>query len=53
VIGAVISAGRATLHECETVYSIGDVYLMMEIVSVDAHNKKLAEEFYRQKSERR
>jgi hypothetical protein len=41
----VISAGKATLHECETVYSIADVYLMLEIVAIDAHNKRLAEEY--------
>lgn len=38
-IAAVISAGKATLQECQTVYSIADVYLLLEIVAVDAHNR--------------
>jgi hypothetical protein len=38
----VISAGKATLHECETVYSVGDVHLMLEVMAVDAHNRRIA-----------
>ena len=37
-----ISAGFATLHECNTVYSLEDVYSMLEIIMVDAHNRKVA-----------
>ena len=31
----------ATLRELETVYSIEDVYDMLEIVAVDAHNRRM------------
>ena len=43
-IGALISAGKATLNECATVYSVEDVYLMLEVVAVDAHNRRMAED---------
>jgi hypothetical protein len=46
-IGAVVSADKATLHECETVYSVEDVYLMLEVISVDSHNRRAAEEWAR------
>ena len=32
----------ATLHELETIYSVEDVYLMLEIMNIDAHNRVLA-----------
>ncbi len=41
VIGQVISCGRATLHELQTVYSLEDVYDLLEIVMVDAHNARI------------
>lgn len=41
IIGAAISHKVATLHEMQTVYSIADVYDLLEIVNVDAHNQKL------------
>ena len=40
VIGCLISAGKATLHELETVYSLEDAFLMMEVLVVDHHNRK-------------
>mgnify|MGYP001104607550 CR=1 FL=1 len=40
-LGIVISAGKATLHELETVYGIEDVYDMLEIIMVDAHNQRI------------
>ena len=40
-IGAVISAGKATLHELSTVYGTEDLYLMLEIIVVDAINRRL------------
>lgn len=40
-LGTVISAGRATLHELETVYGMEDVYDMLEIIMVDAHNQRI------------
>lgn len=36
-----ISSGRATLHELDTVYSVEDVYLMLEVVMVDAYNQRV------------
>jgi hypothetical protein len=29
----------ATLHELDTVYGVEDVYDMLEVLSVDAHNR--------------
>lgn len=49
-IGAVVSANKATLHECDTIYSVEDVYLMLEVISIDAHNKRVAEEHARRKA---
>lgn len=40
-IRAAIAAGLATLHELQTVYSVEDVYDMLEIRSVEAHNQAL------------
>lgn len=40
-----IENGRATLHECQTVYSVQDVYEMVEIVMVGAHNKRKVREW--------
>jgi len=41
----VISSGKATLHECETIYSTEDLYFLLEVVSVDAHNKAAAHRY--------
>ena len=41
-IGAVISADKATLRELQEYYSIRDVYSMLEIISIDAHNRRVA-----------
>jgi hypothetical protein len=32
----------ATLHELQTVYGLEDVYDMLEVIVVDAHNRQLA-----------
>lgn len=40
-IATVISAGMATLHEIDTVYGLEDVFDMLEIIAIDAHNKNL------------
>jgi hypothetical protein len=49
VIAAVISstsgAAMATLHECETIYSVEDVYLMLEVRAVDSHNRNAVDEW--------
>jgi hypothetical protein len=42
----VVSAKQATLHECETVYSVEDVYLMLEVLMVDAHNRAVADKWH-------
>jgi hypothetical protein len=52
-IGVVISAGKATIHECETIYSVEDIYLMLEVIAVDSHNRYMAEEWARRGSDRR
>lgn len=41
VIGTLVSAGKATLYELQTAYSIEDAYNMLEIVSVDHHNERV------------
>lgn len=40
-IGAVISSGKATLVELKTVLGLEDVYDLLEIISVDAHNRRI------------
>jgi hypothetical protein len=40
VIGAAVSTGLATLHELDTVYSVEDVYLLLEIAAVDRYNAR-------------
>lgn len=41
LIGAVISTGLATLDELDTVYSIEDCFDLLEIASINAHNKRV------------
>lgn len=36
----------ATLIECETVYSVEDVYLMLEVIIIDAHNRAVADKWH-------
>jgi hypothetical protein len=33
----------ATLHELDTVYGVEDLYDMLEVLEVDAHNKRIAQ----------
>lgn len=35
-----ISSGKATLHELQTIYSEEDLYDLLEIIVVDAHNQR-------------
>ena len=42
--GAVVSSGLATLHELDTVYSVEDLYLLLEVVMVDSNNRRVASE---------
>jgi hypothetical protein len=39
-----VSSRLATLHELSTVYGTEDLYDLLEILTVDAHNQRLAEE---------
>ena len=39
----------ATLHECQTVYGVEDVYLLLEVAAVDAHNKRVVHEWLKTK----
>jgi hypothetical protein len=39
-VGLVISHRLATVNELETVYSMEDVYLFMEILAVDRYNAR-------------
>lgn len=41
VIGTLVSARLATLHELQTVYGIKDAYDMLEVLSVDMHNERV------------
>ena len=36
-----ISSRLATLHELDTVYGVEDLYDMLEVLRIDAHNKRL------------
>lgn len=40
-IGAVISSGKATLVELDTVLGQEDLYDLLEVISVDAHNRRI------------
>jgi hypothetical protein len=46
----VVSAKLATLHECDSVYSVEDVYLLLEVAGVDAHNRNAQAEHERRKN---
>ena len=40
-IGAVLSSRIASLAELDTVYGTEDVWTLLEIVSIDAHNERV------------
>lgn len=42
LIGMVVSKRLATLYELDTVYGIEDMWNLIEIAVVDAHNASLA-----------
>ena len=42
-IAAVISGKMATLHELDTVYSVQDMWWLIEIMTVDNTNRAIAE----------
>jgi hypothetical protein len=43
-IGAVLSSRLATMAELETLLGMEDVYDLLEIIAIDAHNKRIASE---------
>ena len=43
-IAVVVSSRLATLHELDTVYGLEDLYDLIEVLSVDATNRRRAEE---------
>jgi hypothetical protein len=43
-VGRVVSARLATLHELQTIYGLEDLYDLLEIVLVDAHNARVVDE---------
>ncbi|EOG7231274.1 hypothetical protein ACLIA6_005446 [Klebsiella michiganensis] len=43
-IAAVISGKMATLHELDTVYSVQDMWWLIEIMTVDNTNRAIASE---------
>lgn len=40
-IATVVSSGKATLHELDTVYGVEDLWDMLEIISIEAHNQRI------------
>lgn len=44
-----ISAKKATLHELQTVYSLRDLYDLLEIIYVDIENERIATEWQKRK----
>ena len=39
-----MSRGLATLHECQTVYGVEDLYDLIEIAAVDDHNRRMMDD---------
>ncbi len=40
-IGMIVSSGKATLAELQTIYGVEDLYNLIEIMNVDAHNQRV------------
>ena len=51
-LGVIISSGKATLAELQSVYSLADAYHLLDVIRVDAHNKALIEAALRRQSSR-
>jgi hypothetical protein len=41
VIGAVLSRGLASLRDLDEHYSVEDCYDLLEVATIDAHNRRL------------
>lgn len=44
LVGMVVSSKLASLNELQTVYGVLDLYNLAEIITVDAHNRRVAAE---------
>jgi hypothetical protein len=40
-IATVVSSRHASLHELDTVYGLEDLWQLLEVITVDAHNANL------------
>jgi hypothetical protein len=40
IIGMIVSDGKATLHELQSVYGVRDAFNLAEVIGVDAHNRR-------------
>lgn len=38
--GMVISQSKATLYELQSVYGVGDLFNLCEVIAVDAYNRR-------------
>lgn len=38
--GIVISKGKATLRELQSVYGVGDLFDLCEVIAVDSYNRR-------------
>jgi hypothetical protein len=41
LIAIVVSSGKATLHELDTVYGLEDLHDLIEIITIDAVNEQI------------
>lgn len=44
IVGTIVSSGKATLHELQTVYGVQDAYDLLEVINVDLYNERVARE---------
>ena len=49
-IATVVRAKLATLAELDTVYSLRDLYDLLELAAVEAYNRRVAEKHYEEKA---
>jgi hypothetical protein len=40
VIAIIVGAGKATLHELQTVYGVKDAYDLLEVIAIDSENER-------------
>jgi len=41
VISTASGQALATLHECQTIYGLEDIYDLLEVALVDGHNRRV------------